>query len=240
MDKINEVYLAFLHPDPEIRDSCRDGITLCNKALTGRAQVRLTFTYRTVIEQNHLYALGRTIVNPDGRSKTKPLGDVVTNARGGQSIHNYHLAFDFALLVDGKLLSWNDVKDFDGDGLADWMECVKIFKNLAWQWGGDWSTIIDKPHFQKTFGLTLSQLQARVAAKDFIPGTDFINLKNVVANKSLTTTVGVNLRVGAGTDYHILKVLPMGSTIIEKRRVGDWSQVEFGPVTGWISNKYLK
>lgn len=29
-------------------------------------------------------------------------------------------------------------KDFDGDGKADWMEVVAVFKKYGWEWGGDW------------------------------------------------------------------------------------------------------
>lgn len=238
MDKINEYLIEQLHPD--LRQSAITCINKCDVALSGRAKVRLTYTYRTIAEQNFLYAKGRTTVNPDGKSKQRPLGYKVTNAKGGQSIHNYAMALDIALLVDGKSLSWNDVKDFDADGLSDWMECVKIFKDQGWQWGGDWSSFIDKPHFQKTFGLTLSQLQARQAAKDFIVGTKFINIKHVITFKTLTTISDINLRIGAGTEYGVIQVIPKLSKVIEKKRIDGWSQIEFGPRTGWVSNKYLR
>lgn len=51
-----------------------------------------------------------------------------------------------------------------GDGQSDWMEVVKIFKMYGWQWGGDWK-FVDKPHFEKTFGLSIKQLQKMYAAQ---------------------------------------------------------------------------
>jgi peptidoglycan L-alanyl-D-glutamate endopeptidase CwlK len=34
--------------------------------------------------------------------------------------------------------SWDIKTDFDGDGKADWMEIVAIFKRYGFEWGGDW------------------------------------------------------------------------------------------------------
>jgi peptidoglycan LD-endopeptidase CwlK len=81
----------------------------------------------------------------------------VTNAKAGQSMHNYGLAFDFCLVEGGKTI-WDTNKDFDGDKVPDWMEVVKIFKTAGYTWGGDFRSISDKPHFEKTFGHTWQQL----------------------------------------------------------------------------------
>ena len=122
------------------------------QALTGKAICRFSYTLRTFKEQDELFALGRT----------KP-GKKVTNAKGGQSYHNYGLAFDIVLLVDtnadGKFdkASWETNVDFDKDGRADWLEVVTICKRYGWEWGGDWK-FTDMPHFQKTFGLSIAQL----------------------------------------------------------------------------------
>jgi peptidoglycan L-alanyl-D-glutamate endopeptidase CwlK len=105
-----------------------------------------THTYRSIDEQNGLYAKGRTTS-----------GKIVTNSRGGQSYHNYGLAIDIAFIVDGKV-SYDTKKDFDKDGVADWMEVVRIFKSYGWEWGGDWK-FLDLPHFQKTFGYSIKALQ---------------------------------------------------------------------------------
>lgn len=118
------------------------------EALTGRAICRFTHTLRTIKEQDALFAQGRTAP-----------GKKVTNARGGQSFHNYGLAFDICLVIDGKEASWDMTKDFDGDRVSDWMEVVRIAKKYGWEWGGDWAKFKDAPHFQKTFGKTTAQLK---------------------------------------------------------------------------------
>src|SRR5258707_915258 len=150
MDKLSYSRIQLLHPD--LREIATDTFEQAEGKLSGRAKPRLTYTLRTFKEQQSLYNLGRTIVNPDGKSKTKPMGNIVTNAKAGQSIHNYGLALDFALVIDGKEASWNTVKDFDNDKIADWMEVVSVFKANGWEWGGDWKSFKDEPHFQFDFG----------------------------------------------------------------------------------------
>ncbi|MBE8727991.1 M15 family metallopeptidase [Flavobacterium hungaricum] len=136
MDKVTAQRIDELHPS--VRDEVTIIINECNEVLTGRAQVRITQGLRTFVEQDALYAQGRT----------KP-GKIVTNAKGGQSIHNYAFAVDIALIIDQKTASWDVKADWDGDKKADWMECVEVFKKHGWNWGGDWKTFKDMPHFEK-------------------------------------------------------------------------------------------
>jgi peptidoglycan L-alanyl-D-glutamate endopeptidase CwlK len=60
----------------------------------------LTCTFRSHEEQNALYAQGRS---------TGKLGAIVTNARAGQSPHNFKpaLAGDVAFVKPNKVLDWN-------------------------------------------------------------------------------------------------------------------------------------
>ncbi|WP_379966992.1 M15 family metallopeptidase [Epilithonimonas sp. UC225_85] len=136
MDNITQTRIEKLHP--LIRDEVQKIITECDSALTGRAKIRITQGLRTFEEQVQLYAIGRT----------KP-GKKVTNAKPGQSIHNYGLAVDICLIIDGKTASWDTAKDWDNDQIADWYECVKIFAKHGWDWGGNWKTFKDLPHFEK-------------------------------------------------------------------------------------------
>lgn len=101
--------------------------------------VLITSTYRDNQSQDELYAQGRT----------RP-GKVVTNARGGQSYHNYRVAFDFVPVIGGKAV-WSD--------LALFRRLGKIGKSLGLEWGGDWK-FRDYPHLQYTGGLTMRQLRA--------------------------------------------------------------------------------
>jgi peptidoglycan L-alanyl-D-glutamate endopeptidase CwlK len=129
MDKVTLDRIQLLHP--KLREEANSIYEEICKALTGRAMCRFTFTLRTFAEQDALYAQGRT----------KP-GPIVTKAQGGLSLHNYGLAIDIALILDGKEASWDEKKDFDG-----------------WEWGGDWK-FTDTPHFQKTFGKSVRELLA--------------------------------------------------------------------------------
>jgi len=136
MDNITQKRIQKLHP--LVRDEVSNIIKACDLALTGRAKIRITQSLRTFQEQEQLYAIGRT-----------KSGKKVTNAKPGQSIHNYGLAVDICLMIDGKTASWDTTKDWDNDKVADWYECVKIFAKYGWEWGGNWKTFKDLPHFEK-------------------------------------------------------------------------------------------
>lgn len=125
------------------------------EALDGRAFCRFSQTLRTFAEQDAIYAQGRTTKGP-----------IVSKAKAGLSCHNYGLAIDI-VLIDGKSVSWDVKKDFDGDGKSDWMEVVAVFKKYGWEWGGDWKKFPDLPHFQKTFGKSPSELFAMHKANKY-------------------------------------------------------------------------
>lgn len=136
MDKVTKERIVLLHPS--VREEVEKIITEANSVLTSRSQVRITHGLRTFAEQEALYAQGRT----------RP-GKKVTNARGGQSVHNYGFAVDIVLIIDGKEASWDVKKDWDSDKQSDWMEVVAVFKKYGWNWGGDWVKFKDMPHFEK-------------------------------------------------------------------------------------------
>ena len=138
MDKITQQRIDSLHP--LVRKEITTIIKQCDEALTGRAKVRITQGFRSFEEQQKLYAIGR--LTP---------GKKVTNAKAGQSIHNYGLAVDICLIIDGKVASFETAKDWDGDKIADWYECVKIFAKNGWDWGGNWLKFKDLPHFERRF-----------------------------------------------------------------------------------------
>lgn len=177
MDQLTLQRIQTLHP--KIRKKVLDAYTHINQKLLGKGvRLRFVYTTRTFEEQNVLYAQGRTKLFD---SKGNRLGKV-TNAKGGQSIHNYSLAWDIVLLLDKnndgvfESVAWDTVIDFDKDGKADWMEAVDYFKSIGAVWGGDWKSFKDAPHFEITFGHTWRTLKAKYDAKDFIPGTTYINI----------------------------------------------------------------
>jgi len=122
-DQVTLNRIQLMHPDVKAEvNSIYDQIIT---ALTGRAICRFAYTLRTYQEQDALYAIGRTV---------DPAKPKVTNAKGGQSYHNFGLAFDIVLLKDTNgdgifdQASWETNVDFDGDGVADWQEIVVIAK----------------------------------------------------------------------------------------------------------------
>jgi hypothetical protein len=107
--------------------------------LAGFSAVGISSTYRDRNIQEHLFAQGRT----------RP-GNVVTNARGGQSWHNWRVAFDIFQNIRGQ--EWSDLKFFETAG--------ELWEEMGGEWGGRWRNFPDRPHFQFTFGATISQMQS--------------------------------------------------------------------------------
>jgi peptidoglycan L-alanyl-D-glutamate endopeptidase CwlK len=116
--------------------------------------LRITYGLRTFDEQQAIYDQGRTTP-----------GKIVSYAPPGFSFHNYGLAIDIAELKDGKL-NWN----FDYGRIRTFSDALNI------KWGGTFKKLLDKPHFELSFGYTIRELYAKWLAKDFITGTKYINL----------------------------------------------------------------
>jgi peptidoglycan L-alanyl-D-glutamate endopeptidase CwlK len=162
MDSVTQQRIQLLHP--KLRAEAQQLITQAQSQLTKHSLIRVVQGLRTFAEQDALYAQGRTVP-----------GKKVTQAKGGQSLHNYGVAIDFCLIIDGTEASWDTKKDWDGDKIADWMEVVSVFRKAGWEWGGTWK-FQDNPHFQKTFGYTWQQMLGKYNAGDFIPGTKYVNI----------------------------------------------------------------
>ena len=98
---------------------------------------------RTYEQQNRLYAMGRT----------KP-GKIVTKARGGQSKHNFGIAFDVGIFDPSG-------EHYYGESRA-YSEVGRIGKELGLSWGGDWTDFVDEPHFEMNpKGYSLAQIRER-------------------------------------------------------------------------------
>lgn len=163
-DKISEERIAFLHPYR--REEVTEIINTVEGKFPVNMAIRIAQGLRTFAEQDALY-------------KQRPK---ITNAKGGQSLHNYGLAIDFAILHDKdsngnyEELSWNVAADFDKDGIIDWQEVVTEFTKKGWEWGGSWRTFVDLPHCQKTGGFGWRQLLDKYNKNDFIPGTIYVKI----------------------------------------------------------------
>lgn len=156
---------------------------------------------RTFAEQDKLYAQGRTTG-----------GSIVTNARGGQSMHNYGLAVDLApynmLTEDPTDLWWPEPESRNGE---IWYQLEKKLHeaaaevdasspdNVEYEWGGRWK-FRDVPHCQIKF--TLSQLEKGEyphcndvfwlsrAHTTFLYGTDWMNKRVQYLLNMLSYNVG--------------------------------------------------
>jgi peptidoglycan L-alanyl-D-glutamate endopeptidase CwlK len=96
---------------------------------------------RTYAVQNILFAQGRTLA-----------GTIVTNARGGESNHNFGIAWDIGIFTaQGQYLPDSPLYDKAAE--------VGLSPNL--EWGGHWQSFKDKPHYQMKTGLTSQKLRER-------------------------------------------------------------------------------
>jgi peptidoglycan L-alanyl-D-glutamate endopeptidase CwlK len=132
---INSRKLEDLHP--KVMQMCSEFIKDCDAQ---GIDILVTSTYRDHESQDALYAQGRT-----------KSGAIVTKAKGGQSFHNYKVAFDFVPIVNGKP-AWNDSKLF--------IKCGEIAEKHGLEWAGRWKRFAEMAHCQYTGGLTLADFQA--------------------------------------------------------------------------------
>lgn len=124
--------------------------------LTAAATSGLTFRIisgtRTYAEQNALYAIGRTT-----ELNRKP----VTKARGGQSNHNFGVAWDVGIFEGGVYYTGKNKKE--NDAYAALAARTKAAVSTI-AWGGDWASFPDAPHYELKTGKSVSELRALLEA----------------------------------------------------------------------------
>jgi peptidoglycan LD-endopeptidase CwlK len=129
---INSRDINELHPTVK-----RGAMQLQSKMKELGYDLLVTSTYRDLESQSALYAQGRTLP-----------GKIVTNAKAGQSIHNYRLAFDVCKNKKGQEFSDNRFFEL----------CGKVWTEMGGEWGGSWVGFKDNPHMQFTNGLKDSEI----------------------------------------------------------------------------------
>jgi peptidoglycan L-alanyl-D-glutamate endopeptidase CwlK len=122
LDRKNAAFIARLHPTLQVKAKA-----FLDAAKADGWHLQIVQGLRSFAEQDALFAQGRT-----------KSGKRVTNARGGQSNHNYGTAFDAAPVVEGTI-SWNE-KHFQLFG--KWADIAGL------SWGGRWKKFVDLPHLE--------------------------------------------------------------------------------------------
>lgn len=128
LDDLNPEFRLMV--DPWLADCAAGGI-----------DILVTCTLRTLEDQAVLYAQGRTTP-----------GAIVTNAKPGQSAHNYGLALDVVPLIHGK-------PDWSGSSPV-WTELANLGQARGLQWlGAPDSPFKEQAHFQHPHWQSLAHPQ---------------------------------------------------------------------------------
>lgn len=169
----------------------------------------ITQGYRSVAEQDALYARGRTAP-----------GSVVTNARGisYSSQHQWGIAFDIAI---------NDKhKTYDAALIK---KAADIGKSVGLGWGGDWVSFKDTPHFYlKKWGSTTIDLKIEYGTVDEFK-------KKWIAHVDKDT---LNLYKGIDKEKIILKLHKYEKVDVLYKRLW-YAKVNYKGTIGYCRKKYL-
>ena len=122
---------------PQAKERIERFIELCKE---NNIDLLVTSTYRDNESQEALYEQGRTTP-----------GKIVTNAKPGDSYHNWRCAVDVVPLVNGK-------PNWDGNDPI-WIKVGELGEQSGLEWAGKWHTFKELAHFQYTSGLTLTDLK---------------------------------------------------------------------------------
>ena len=132
----------------KLEDLSPEAALVCKRHIDGCAaagiDLIITSTHRDIEKQDQLYLVGR--LPGDLRKK-------VTNAKGGESWHQFKCAWDVVPVIGGKCV-WDD------EHL--WKRVVDIGVAIGAEAGALWKTFPDRPHFQyKPVGVTLATALSR-------------------------------------------------------------------------------
>lgn len=137
-------------------------------------QFFITDGFRSFEEQTKLYAQGRTTA-----------GKIVTNAKAGQSAHNYGLAVDMAFQKNG-VLSY-DKSLYDA--------VYPIARKLGFALGADWTSFPDKPHFEYPNWQNLINQKESYSME-----IDTVTFNKLVKNSSSLDAIADHLKIERNAD----------------------------------------
>lgn len=183
--------------NPLAKTACELFLSECKKA---GLNVLITETYRSQERQNYLYAQGRE--EPYKKNKE------VTKTKSSK--HTGRMAWDICKNVPGQ--EFTDIKFFE--------QCGAIAKRLGIEWGGDWTSFKDRPHFQinknwkaptlpKT---TEGENMVKVESKKFIVDGHEINLNAINYGGKNYVELRDLVKLGLGVDYDSKRQLPIINT----------------------------
>ena len=132
MDAITKKKINELHP--AIRSKA---IELVNRAEKQGIKLRIYDALRSYENQQKLFNYPTDGIDNNNDGIIDNASEKVTNAKPGESFHNFALAFDTVEIKDGKAL-WKNPK---------WERIGEIGESLGLEWGGRWK-FKDLPHFQ--------------------------------------------------------------------------------------------
>lgn len=130
---------------PLLQQKAKEFIARCNRL---GVYPYIYCTYRSGAEQDQLYSMGRTTKSTIGVTALRPLGKKVTNAKAGQSAHNYNMngkpaskAWDACPQVAGALV-WDEKH-------PHWKIMGKVAAEIGMNWyGKKGSPFFELCHFE--------------------------------------------------------------------------------------------
>lgn len=146
-DMVSDRRIETLHP--LVKEKVKEFIIRAEKELG--IKLRVVSAFRTWKEQTDLYNQPFDGKDNDGDGLIDEANEKVTNAKAGESYHNFGLTVDVVEIKDGKAL-WKN---------PNWQKIAALGKSIGFEWGGDWKSFKDNPHFQYTFGISLAELRKR-------------------------------------------------------------------------------
>lgn len=139
VDSRSDGNLRVLHPNLQIL-----GRRMIRMLVGKGVDARVLSGTRSYSQQDALFRQGRF-----GNA-----GRIVTKARGGQSNHNFCIAFDIGIFRGGQYLGNENQPYVDAAGL--------VKANIpGLSWGGDWKSLKDDPHWELPTGLKISDVRTR-------------------------------------------------------------------------------
>jgi peptidoglycan LD-endopeptidase CwlK len=145
-DPRSEKAIRSLHPRAQA--AARQFLTALRAA---GFDARILSGTRTYAEQDGLFQIGRA----PGDTR-KP----VTNAKAGHSNHNFGIAWDIGIFEGGKYITDE----------APYKRAAAL-RPAGVEWGGDWKTFPDTPHYQLATGKKLAEVRELFEA-----GKPFVNV----------------------------------------------------------------